>query len=210
MKPGLVVIGSGGHAKVVVDILEEIDDFEIAGCTTADPVPDLLGYPVLGGDDVLPDILQKGVRHAFVAIGQNGLRRKLTRHVVDLGFSLINVVSPRATLSRRVKLEMGIVIMPGAIINAGAWIGEGAIINTGAIVDHDCGVGSYVHIAPGVFVAGTVSIGTGAFLGIGSRVIPGIAIGCRATIGAGAVVVRDVPDGVTAVGVPARVIKATV
>ena len=203
----LVLVGSGGHAKVVVEILEESPEFQIAGCTSVDGSSDLLGYTVLGGDDRLPQLLQDGVRHAFVAIGENDLRQKLMVHITALGFTLVNAISPRAMISRRARLETGIVIMPGAIINAESKIGEGAIINTGATIDHDCVVGKYAHIAPGVNLAGTVSIGAGAFLGIGSRVIPGVSVGCWAVVGAGAVIVRDVPDRVTVAGVPARIIQ---
>lgn len=205
--PRLVLVGSGGHAKVVVEILEESAEFQIAGCTSVDGSPDLLGYPVLGGDDLLPQLLQDGVQHVFVAIGENDLRQKLIVHTTGLGFTLVNAISPRAIISRRARLETGIVIMPGAIINAESKIEEGAIINTGATIDHDCLVGRYAHVAPGVNLAGTVSIGAGAFLGIGSRVVPGVSVGCWAVVGAGAVVVRDVPDRVTVAGVPARIIK---
>jgi UDP-perosamine 4-acetyltransferase len=205
--PKLVLVGSGGHAKVVAEIFEEAADFEIIGCTSRDSTTDVLGYPILGDDDLLPELLRDGVRYAFVALGENNLRRKLIRHVTALGFELVNAVSRKAVVSRRARLQAGIAIMPGAVINSESKIGEGAIVNTGATVDHDCLVGSYCHIAPGVNLAGTVCVGDGTFLGIGSRVIPGISIGCWAMVGAGAVVIRNVPDRVTVAGVPAKIIR---
>lgn len=203
MKERMVVVGAGGHAKVIIEILEESGDFEIAGCTSQCGAGDVLGIPVLGDDSILPALYREGLRHAFVAIGDNRTRIAVARKLVTAGFRLINAVSRRAVISPRAWLGSGVAVMPGAVINVLSRVNDGAIVNTGAIVDHDCSIGACSHVAPGAALAGCVSVGEGAFLGIGSRVIPGIAIGAWTTVGAGAVVIRTLPIGVTAVGVPA-------
>jgi len=202
----VVIVGAGGHAKVIIGILEEMRAWEIAGCTTAGGSgAESPGCPVLGGDEVLPGLRASGIRHAFVAIGDNRVRRLISEEVRRAGFTLINAISPRAVISPSVQLGHGVAVMAGAVIQVAAVLGDGAIVNTGATVDHDCHVGPYAHIAPGVNLAGRVEVGEGAFLGIGSCVIPGIRIGAWAVVGAGAAVIEDVPEGVTVVGVPARV-----
>jgi UDP-perosamine 4-acetyltransferase len=201
----VIVIGAGGHAKVVVDMLEDRPEFELAGCLSADPTATtVLDVPVLGGDNALPHLFASGIRHAFIAVGENSLRARLTERATALGFTLVNVVSRHAVVSSRVTLGSGIAIMPGAVINVDTVVANGAIINTGATVDHDCRIGAFAHVGPGAHLAGTVRVGDGAFLGAGCCVIPGRTIGKWSVVGAGAAVVRDVADGVTAAGVPAR------
>jgi UDP-perosamine 4-acetyltransferase len=204
----VVVLGAGGHAKVVLDILSETADWDVLGCLSPPGhAGAILGYPVLGGDDLLAELHQAGVRHAFVAVGDNRLRRDLCRRVQELGFELINAISARASLSRWAELGKGVAIMAGAAVNAQAILGDGVIVNTGATVDHDVFVGPYAHIGPGSHLAGSVHVEEGAFLGIGSSVIPGVRIGAWSLVGAGAAVIEDIPPFATAVGVPARVIK---
>ena len=199
-----MVLGSSGHAKVIIEVLEEDDSIVVHGCTSPDPAQRPgFAHPLLGTDDILPELLRSGVNHAFVAIGDNRLRFRAMRAVTELGFSLVRAVSRRAVVSSRARIGGGAAIMPGAIVNVDSEIGDGAIVNTGATVDHDCRVGECAHIAPGVNLAGNVRVGAGAFLGIGCCVIPGVSIGDWAVVGAGAAVVRDVPAGVTVLGVPA-------
>jgi UDP-perosamine 4-acetyltransferase len=202
----VVIIGGGGHAKVVIELLEDAAQYQIAGCTVSGAEASfVLDIPVLGEDSELPRIYASGVRHAIVAVGGNRVRRTLAQMARNIGFQLISAVSPRAIVSKRAELSAGIAIMAGAVVNSCCRLGEGCIVNTGATVDHDCRIGDWAHIAPGTNLAGRVTVGEGAFLGIGSRVIPGITIGEWTTVGAGAVVVRDLPAAVTAVGVPARI-----
>lgn len=209
MKPeAVVVIGSGGHAKVVIELLRAQGKYQILGCTGLAETGFVLGdIPVLGTDTVLPAVLAKGVRNAFVAIGDNHLRLRLLAQVSEMGFELINAVSPNAVVSPSATLGRGIAIMAGAVINAAAQIGDGAIINTNAGVDHDCNIGNGVHIGPGSALAGNVKVERESFLGIGTCVLPGVRIGNRVIIAAGSVVIRDIPDDVTAMGVPARIVS---
>jgi len=202
----VVIIGSGGHAKVVIELIRAEGRYQVKGCTGLGESGFVLGdVPILGTDSVLPAMLANGAKKAFVAIGDNHLRLRLLAQVLEMGFELINAVSPNAVVSPSATLGRGIAIMAGAIINASAEIGDGAIINTNAGVDHDCRIGRGAHIGPGSTLAGNVEIGCESFLGARTCVIPGIRIGSRAIVGAGSVVVRDIPDDVTAMGVPARI-----
>jgi UDP-perosamine 4-acetyltransferase len=158
----------------------------------------VLGLTVLGSDDILPELFRSGVQHAFVALGDNRARLSVSQRLAHSGFRLVNAVSRRAVVSRHARLGTGVAIMPGAVINADAVLEDGAIVNTGASIDHDCRIGRYAHIAPGSSLAGNVTIGEGVLLGAGSSVIPGRSVGPWSIIGAGEI---------TAVGVPARVVK---
>jgi UDP-perosamine 4-acetyltransferase len=202
----VVIIGSGGHAKVVIELVRVEGKYAIKGCTSLTESGFVLGdVPILGTDSVLPAVLANGTKKAFVAIGDNHLRLRLIGQVLEMGFELINAISPSAVVSPSATLGRGVAIMAGAIINTSTQIGDGTIINTNAAVDHDCRIGSGAHIGPGSVLAGNVEIGREAFLGAGACVVPGIRVGSRTIVGAGSVVVRDIPDGVTAMGVPARI-----
>jgi UDP-perosamine 4-acetyltransferase len=206
LKERVVILGAGGHARVIVDVLEGIGEVDIAGFASPQGTQETLcGYPRLGTDDDLDEVLRSGVRFAFAAVGENERRMACIHLLRACGFGLINVISPHAVVSARAVLGRGVAVLPGAIINAAARISDGVIVNTNASVDHDCVIGACAHIAPGAVVAGCVRLGDGVLLGVGSRVIPGVLIGDGTTIGAGAVVVRDVAQHVVAMGVPATV-----
>lgn len=204
---GIVMMGAGGHAKVCIELLRAMGE-HVAFCVGGDDsAPACLGVPVLRGDAHLARLRQEGYTRAFIAIGSNGLRVKLGHNAAEMGYTLVNAVSPHAVVSPSARLGAGIAIMAGAVINADAAIDDLAIINTGASVDHDCAIGEGVHLAPQCALAGNVHVGAGAFLGIGCRVVPAIRIGAGAIVGAGGVALCDIPDNATAVGVPAKQIK---
>lgn len=202
-KPRLVILGSGGHAKVIAEIFEEHSSFEIAGFTALSPTETLFHYPYLGNDSQLAQLLAGGITHAFPAIGSNRVRLRLLADLHRLGFTLPNAISRYAILSPRTKLGVAIAIMPGAVVNTCSTIEDGAILNTSSSIDHDNHIGACAHIAPGCHLAGNVTVGEGAFLAAGSAAIPGVTIGPWATVGAGGVVIRDITAGMTVVGVPA-------
>jgi UDP-perosamine 4-acetyltransferase len=206
MNEGVVVLGAGGHAKVVIELLRATGQ-QVAFCVSADSAEHCAGVQVLRGDEHLARLRSIGYGRAFIAIGANRLRQRLAAHALDLGYELVNAISPHAVLSPSAQLGQGIAIMAGVVVNAQAVIGDLAILNTGVTVDHDCRIGAAVHLAPQCALAGNVLVGAGAFLGIGCKVIPDIEIGNDAILGAGAVVTSVIPAGVTAVGVPARIIK---
>lgn len=205
MTTGVVIIGGGGHAKVVIESLRAAGR-TIVAVIDADPTPrDVLGVPVVGDDSVLPRLRREGLTRAFVAIGDNRLRFKLAERLRAQGFELANAIHPAAVLSSSARLGQGVAVMAGAVINAETDVGDLSIINTGAVVDHDCRLGAACHLGPASALAGGVRIGDRTFLGVGSRVIPNIKIGADTVVGAGSIVVRDLADGVVAFGVPAKI-----
>lgn len=206
MKGPVVLVGGGGHAKVIADMFQG-NGIDVVGCLCPGEARELDDVPWLGQDSDAPALYARGLRQIHVAIGDNSLRRRLTSRFLHWGFTLVSVISPRAIVSPKAMVGVGVAVMPGAVINVHAQIGDGAIINTAASVDHDCQIGEYVHIGPGCRLAGKVVIGEGAFLGVGVAVIPEVHVGDWSIIGAGGVVTRAIPRGVTAVGVPARPIK---
>jgi UDP-perosamine 4-acetyltransferase len=209
LRRGVVVIGAGGHARVCVELLQSSGTF-VAYCISSDPVTECGGVPVLRGDEWLNRLRQSGCIEAFVAIGDNATRARLSEQVLDVGYQLVSAISPAATVSSSAVVGPGVAIMAGSVVNAEATIARGVIVNTGATVDHNCRIGEFAHLAPGCHLAGTVSVGARSCLGVGVGVIPDMTIGDDATIGAGAVVVKDIPSQVIAVGVPARLLSPTV
>lgn len=208
----LVIIGAGGHARSVIDIFFQMQEYEIVGCL--DPcfenrktVPGMEHIPVIGDDTYLSELPKFGIEYVFVALGKNLLREKLIRLAKKYSLNLAKAISPGAYISPFAKIENGTCIMPGAVLNVNCQVGEGVIINTNASVDHDCVIKNYAHIAPGVSVSGGTIVGEGTHIGTGSSVIDGLQIGAGSYIGAGSVVVRNVPDKVMAYGVPAKIIK---
>lgn len=206
-------LGAGGHAKVVIDILRRMGGFEIVGLL--DPKADLWGekllnVPILGGDELLQDLLEEGVRGGFIGLGGVGdtsPRRHLYERARRNGLELVDAIDPAAVVSATAEVGHGPTVMAGAIINAAARLGDNVIVNTSATIEHDCIIGDHVHIATGARLASTVRVGQGAHVGIGASIRQGIRIGANAIVGAGAAVVHDVPDRVVVVGVPARILR---
>lgn len=198
----LVVFGAGGHGKVVADILL------CAGRAVAGFVDDtrplgefVLGLPVLGG----VDWLKAHPHRVALGVGDNRARQRIALAVVGHGSHLETAIHPRATISRSAFVGAGAVVMANAVVNPDARIERGAIVNTGAIIEHDCLVGAFAHVSPGAALAGACRVGELAHLGVGAAMLPQTSIGDGTVVGGGAVVARDLPSGVVATGVPARV-----
>lgn len=201
----LMILGSGGHARACMDAMPPELARSVTGYVSPEP-GDLVGLPHLGRDEDLVQLGRANSFHAFVAIGPNGVRSAATRLCHDAGIATRTIVSPTAQVGTTAELGDGTIAMHRTVVGAAARIGAGCIVNTGATVDHDCVLGEFVHLAPGVNLAGGCSIGDRSFIGIGASVVPGVTIGRDVTVGAGAVVLHDVADGITVVGVPARML----
>ncbi|MGQ9780344.1 MAG: NeuD/PglB/VioB family sugar acetyltransferase [Bacillota bacterium] len=203
----LLIVGAGGHGKVVADIAVAAG-FKVIGFVDDGPEkqPPLPRYRILGTIGDLPAILGKHPHLGLVlAVGDNSVRRDLAGRIAGAVYP--TVVHPSAVVSPHATLGPGTVVMPQVVVNAGTIIGAHVILNTSCSVDHDCRVGDFAHLAPGVRLAGGVAVGVGACLGTGASVVPQVKIGEWAVVGAGAAVVEEIPPRVVAVGVPARVVR---
>ncbi len=207
----VIIIGAGGHGRVVLDIIRAAGKYQPIGFI--DNNQRLWGKYV-DGLKVLGDFSKiEGLADSFdelgaiVAIGDCRIRRRFAEMLVSANIDLINAIHPSANIASTAILGNNVVIAAGAVVCAHCQIGNSVILNTGCIVDHESIISNSVHICPGAKLAGRVIVESGAFVGIGATVIQNIRIGTDAVIGAGAVVIKDVPSDVTVVGVPARIIK---
>ena len=193
----LALLGAGGHGKVVCRVAQRAG-FEVVGFFDDFATGSVLGLPVLGRFSDASGFAGR----LFVSLGNNAVRAQLfcaARTVV--------LIDPSAVIDASVSVGLGTVIMAGAVVNVDAVIGQNCILNTGCTVDHDCVLEDHVHLCPGTHLAGNVRVGAGVMLGTGTAVIPGRSIGAGTVVGAGAAVVRDLPAGIVATGVPARAIR---
>lgn len=208
----VIIIGAGGHAKVVAEILRLSGKHEIIGLLDSSLVGKKIGgFPVLGGDELLPRLRADGVASAFIGVGGTGdnlPRMKIFERVAAMGFAFVNAIHPSATISDSAHLGQGIAVMAHAVINPGSALGKNVIVNTGAIVEHECVVGSHVHISPGAVLCGAVRIEDGAHIGAGAVIRQQVVVGAGAVVSAGAVVVKDVSANTVVVGTPARFLRA--
>lgn len=208
-----IILGGGGHAHVL------IDSMQMSGAALPYAILDpnhtqwgqrILNVPILGDDDLLPELIKRGANCFAVGLGGIGDNRPRQR-LFELGLAYdlkpITVVHPSAVLSKWAEVGSGAQILPGSIINAGAKLGVNVIVNSGAIVEHDCILDDHVHIATGAHLASTVQVGVGVHIGAGATVRQCLTIGAGAIVGAGAVVVKDVPPNTVVVGVPAAPLR---
>ena len=207
----VLIIGAGGHAQVVADILLRMVDngHRIMPVGFLDDNPALtglnfLGLPVLGKVSDLPNMTCDSL---IVAIGENRIRKHMLQQLDSNGGRFAVALHPRSILAPDVEVGDGSMVCAGAIVNTGTVIETNVILNTGCTVDHHNLIGDHVHIAPGVHLGGEVQVGEGTLIGIGATVMPRRRIGCWSVVGAGALVDKDVPDGVVVVGMPARVVR---
>lgn len=203
----IIIIGAGGHSKVVQDIVRSLNQYKI--------------YAIL--DDAFSTTVEKeGIIYSsihylrklnvnnyyfVIAIGDNRVRQNIAKRISIPSSQYATLIHPSVVISESSNIAKGTVVMPNAVINAHSNIGQHCIINSNAVVEHDNFLEDLVHISPGVVLSGGVKVGEGSHIGSGSVTIPNIKIGSWSTIGAGAVVIKNIPKYVTAVGVPAKIIK---
>lgn len=206
----IVVIGAGGHAKVVVDILEKTGVYRIKGYIDQH-IPQgtlLYGYEVLGAEDVIPQ-LGDSIAGGVAAIGDNWTRAQVVKRIraVSPTFRFIQAIHPSAQIAKGVTIGEGSVVMAGAVINSDSHIGDHCIVNTLASIDHDCALGHYASVAPHAVLGGGVTVRDYVAVAIGARVVHAVEIGEHTVIGAGATVLSDIPPYTVAYGTPARLVR---
>jgi sugar O-acyltransferase (sialic acid O-acetyltransferase NeuD family) len=210
-KTRVLILGAGGHGRVVLDILVQARRHDVIGFLDSNAAMQgrrVDGIPVHGGIADLEDLRHElNIGGVIIAIGDNGTRRGLARQVEQDGLALINAIHPSATLASNATIGRNVVIAAGVVVCANCQIGDSVILNTGCIIDHQTTIGEGSHICPGVRIAGRVKVEPGVFVGIGATVVPKVTLGCEAIIGAGTVVLEDVLPMATVVGVPAQPIK---
>lgn len=195
----LYLLGGGGHAKVLLSIVELIEYNKIIILDDDEKKvgKSISGYPI----QKMSKYYDKFIK-AVVSVGNNKTRKEIVKRFPKAQWTTL--IHPHSYVHSSVEIGKGSVICAGVVIQPDVRIGEHVIVNTGATIDHDNRIQDFVHIAPGVHTAGKVTINEGTFLGIGSSVVPCKTIGAWSTIGAGAVVICDIPRDVTAVGIPAE------
>jgi UDP-perosamine 4-acetyltransferase len=213
MQPHIIIIGAGGHARVLIEILRRLGksihaavdkNSELHGRT-------IDGVSIVGGDESVlaykpADVVLINAQGNVPGKGSSGLQR---RRIVfetfrEKGYRFMGVISPDAVVASTAVCDETCQVITGAIIQPGAVIGMNALINTGARIDHDCSIGAHSHIAPGTTLCGNVQVGPESHVGAAAVVIPGISIGAGAIVGAGSVVVADVAPGQCVMGSPAH------
>lgn len=205
----VIIIGGGGHGKVLIDALKLLN-LEILGISDDDPSlaqKNIAGVPIIFRDQDVQGYLPDEVYlvNGLGGVEDTAARRKIYEKFKRLGFVFRQVIHPAAIISPDLFLSEGVQVMAGAVLQTGTCVQENSIINTSASLDHDCSIGPHVHIAPGVTVCGNVQIAEGVHVGSGATIIQGVTIGAYSLIGAAALVRKDVPPGSRVFGVPGRI-----
>lgn len=207
----VIVLGAGGHAKVLIDalLLRSVNVLGIADPKLELTEKKVLGIPLIGNDDSVLQYPVNAVKlvNGLGSVGITTQRQRLFEKFKNLGYAFATVIHPSSVIASDVTVLEGTQILAGTIIQTGSYTGKNTIVNTRVSIDHGCWIGSHVHLAPGVTLSGEVQVGNGVHIGTGATVIQGIRIGKNSLIGAGSLVVKDVPEGSTVIGVPARVVR---
>jgi sugar O-acyltransferase (sialic acid O-acetyltransferase NeuD family) len=207
----ILVVGGGGHAKVVIGILRKLKEFEVIGYTDPNDHGPVAGAPYLGTDsDLMAYSDESAAVNVALGVGQIGLgvdRYTLWSRLQARRFRFPFIVSPHAVLNDGVTGGEASIVMDGAVLNWGAVLGDGVIVNTNCTIEHDVVLADWVHVAPGAVVSGGATVGRFTMIGAGATVIQNVAIAESCIVGAGATVVADLKDPGTYVGCPARRIR---
>lgn len=211
-KQKVIIAGSSGHSKVVIDVFEKEGRYEIVGLVDSfrEMGEETLGYKILGSEKELPELLKKYQEcEVFIAIGDNMVRKTVRDKIVEIApdVNFAKAVHPSAQIGKDVVIGNGSVVMAGAIINSATEIGEFSIINTKVSIDHDCRIGGFSSLAPGVTTGGSVAIGTFSAVSIGAIIKHGVSVGAHTVIGAGALVLKDFQGHLVVYGSPAKEIR---
>jgi len=211
-KDKIVIIGSGGHAGVIIDIIEQEAKFDIIGLidTSKRFGASVLGYKILGEEKDLPQLIIKyQLSGCFIAIGDNWKRSIVKNKIQEIepSFGFITTIHPSAMIANGVTIGSGTVVMAGVVINSNSKIGDFCIINTNSSVDHDSKMDQFSSIAPGVTIGGNTSIGKFSAISLGAKIIHDIEIGEHSVIGAGSTVLKNVCDNFVVYGTPAKKIR---
>ncbi|MCZ8532007.1 acetyltransferase [Psychrobacillus psychrodurans] len=202
----IILIGDSGHAKVIEDCIRSQGDNVIAKLDDRYKEKFYEGVIIKGPITLLEDLLTDEVK-IVIAIGSNTIRKSIVERLDISKEKYAVIIHSQAIVCSSVKVGHGSVIMPGVVVNAGAIIGSHAIFNSNSVVEHDCVVEDFTHISPGAILTGNVKVGQGSHVGAGSTIIPGVEVGSWTIVGAGSTVISNIESNVTAVGVPAKVIK---
>ena len=200
----LIIIGAGGHGKVVADIAQKSGYNEIEFLDSVQ-TGDCMGFPIVDKCDNVEKYIDKA--DFFVAIGNTVAREKYISLLLSMGANLITLIHPSSVIDKSVTIGRGTVVMAGVVVNSSTKIGQGVIINTSSSIDHDCEVADYCHVSVGVHVAGTVNIGKRTWLGIGAIISNNLSICDDCMIGAGSLVLKNVTESGTYYGSPVRKIR---
>ncbi len=208
----IVIFGTSGHAKVIVDILERSSQYSIVGFIDdfKEKNTSFLGYEILGKTEDIPDLIVKtNLKGGIIAIGDNWVRKNVRDKIISLApsFIFINAIHPEAQIAKNVQLGKGIAIMAGAIINSNSIIDDHCIVNTNSSLDHDSIMEEFSSLAPGVTTGGNVRIGKFSAISLGANIIQGINIGEHVVVGAGSLVLENIADSVVAYGTPSKIIR---
>lgn len=203
MKKKLLIIGAGGHGRVVAEIAKKTNKWKnIHFLDDNENITKNSRVEIIDTIDNFNDYIDD--YDMFVAMGNNAKRKEILTELEKKEASIPIILHPRSIIGEEVNIGRGTVVMPGVVISSFARVGKGCIINTGTTIDHDSIIEDYVHLSPGVNIAGTVTVGAESWLGIGSVVINNITITPKCIIGAGAVVIKDLLESGTYIGVPAK------
>lgn len=205
----VILIGGGGHAKIVVDIIKKSGLYEIEAIivNNISDCDNTWNYPVFEGDEKFIEFKQKGIEKAVIGIGgykNNDNRKRIFENLKNLGLSVCNVIDPSAIISESVIFGEGNVIFPGVILNAGVRIGNNVIVATGSTIDHETILEDNVLISAGVTIGAYSIIKDSALVALGAKIISGIEIGPNSLIAAGAVVVNNIKANEKVFGIPAK------
>jgi UDP-perosamine 4-acetyltransferase len=210
MVENIIVVGAGGHCKVILSVLRYYKKYSVIGIADRDSSSkgeEISGSIIKFSWNDFKEIYDNGTKYAAIAIGDNKERKELFKELSSIGFKIPTVIHPTALIEKDSLIRNGCLVCMGAKIGVEVHIGENCVIYTGSILDHEVRLEDHVYISPGCSVAGRVTIKEGSFIGIGTSIKEKISIGKNVVVGAGSVVLGDIPDNSTVAGVPAKRIR---